>query len=256
MPEISAKARLPSANALMIGIPEISATLKMVPEVKLLSIKNNWPEVPSKESELSLSTLRLIGEFPELKKLNVNDDEPVFPNVPELNNKAPETPRPEPNLTLPETPRPPVTVSAPVVDDVEFVLLEMLSAPLIIIVELNTAVPLAVNPPVTPSPPDVIFTLEFNVETPPTLKVELNVTPPVTPRPPAAILTFDPKLAAPATATVELNVAAPVTPKPPDVIFTLEFKVDTPLTFRVEENVTEPVTPNPPDVMFTLELLV
>ena len=187
-----------SANALIIGIPEISATLKMVPEVKLLSIKNNCPDEPSNESELSLNTLRVIGEFPELKKLNVNEDEPVFPNVPELNNNAPETPNPEPILTLPETPKPPVTVNAPVVEDVELVLFETLRAPLIVTVELNTAAPLTVNPPVTPSPPAVIFTLEANVATPDTDNVDEAVN-------------------APTEVKEVWNVEAPVIPIPPEV---------------------------------------
>jgi len=42
---------------------------------------------------------------------------------------APETPNPDPILTFPETPTPPVTTTAPVVDDVEFVLLKKDIAP-------------------------------------------------------------------------------------------------------------------------------
>ena len=42
---------------------------------------------------------------------------------------APETPRPDPILTLPETPMPPVTIIAPVVEEVELVLLKNDIAP-------------------------------------------------------------------------------------------------------------------------------
>ena len=50
-----------------------------------------------------------------------NVDEPVFPNVPLVKLSAPDIPTPEPNLALPLTPIPPATVSAPVVEDVDWV---------------------------------------------------------------------------------------------------------------------------------------
>jgi hypothetical protein len=106
----------------MNGTPDTSLTLKIVPLVRLLSIENSCPEDPSKDKELSLKTFNDIGEFPELKKFNVNVEDPIFPNVPELNTKAPETPNPPPILVFPLTPSPPVTIKAPEVEDVELVL--------------------------------------------------------------------------------------------------------------------------------------
>ena len=64
----------------------------------------------------------MIGALAELRKLNVDVDAPMLPNVPEVKSKAPDTPNPPPILVLPDTPKPPNTVSAPDVDDVEFVL--------------------------------------------------------------------------------------------------------------------------------------
>ena len=49
-------------------------------------------------------------------------EDPIFPNVPELNRRAPDTPNPPPILVFPDTPKPPVIVKAPEVDEVEFVL--------------------------------------------------------------------------------------------------------------------------------------
>ena len=54
----------------------------------------------------------------------------------------------------------------PFVEEVEFVLFVALTIPLADNVEPSTAAPLTVNPPVTPNPPAVIFTLEANVATP------------------------------------------------------------------------------------------
>ena len=82
-------------------------------------------------------------------------------NVVEPNTAAPETPRPVPTLIFPLTPKPPTIVKAPVVDAVDCVA-EVNVSPLTLKEELNTAAPLTVNPPVTPNPPDVIFTLEPN----------------------------------------------------------------------------------------------
>jgi hypothetical protein len=65
--------------------------------------------------------LREIGELPELKKFNVNVDEPKLPNVPLTKFKEPDTPKPEPIRTLPLTPMPPATTRAPVVDEVDCV---------------------------------------------------------------------------------------------------------------------------------------
>ena len=99
------------------------------------------------------------------------------------------------------------------------------------------------NPPVTPKPPDVIFTLEPSCETPETVSVEFNI---------VAALTVNP----------------PVTPKPPPVIFTLEAKVATPVTPRVEDavrapkdvrevwKVEAPVIPIPPEVTKIAPLFV
>ena len=97
-----------------------------------------------------------------------------------------EMPKPEPIFTLPLTPKPPTIAIAPFVDEVEFVL------------ELNTVVPLTVNPPVTPSPPAVIFTLEARVATPVTDNVEEAVR-------------------APTEVNDVWNVDAPVIPMPPEV---------------------------------------
>ena len=102
----------------------------------------------------------------------------------EPNTAAPDTPSPVPIFTFPETPNPPTIVSAPLVEDVEFVADESESVP-ILTVEPNTAAPLTVNPPVTPKPPEVIFTLEARVATPATDNEELKEVAPVTPRPAA-----------------------------------------------------------------------
>ena len=50
-------------------------------------------------------------------------------------------------------------------------------------VEFSTVAALTVRPPVTPSPPAVIFTLEANVATPECNVVEPNTAAPETPRP-------------------------------------------------------------------------
>jgi hypothetical protein len=87
---------------------------------------------------------------------------PVIPTPPEVTSKAaeceatpenvevdpntaaPDTPKPVPAFIFPDTPKPPTRVTAPLLEEVEFVF------------ELNTAAPLTVNPPVTPRPPEVI----------------------------------------------------------------------------------------------------
>jgi hypothetical protein len=138
---------------------------------------------------------------------------PVTPIPPEVTNKAaecdatpaklevdpntaaPETPSPVPSLTSPDTPRPPAIIKAPEVEDVEFVIDVRLNAPMLT-VELNTAAPLTVSPPVTPKPPDVMFTLDDNVATPDTDSVELAVN-------------------APDDVNEVWKVEAPVTPIPP-----------------------------------------
>jgi hypothetical protein len=52
---------VPFALALIIGIPDISLTEKIVPEDKLLLIENNCPELPSNDNVLSASTDNVIG---------------------------------------------------------------------------------------------------------------------------------------------------------------------------------------------------
>ena len=47
----------------MIGKPDISLTANISPEDKLLSIENTEPCEPSQLSELSVSTVRVIGEL-------------------------------------------------------------------------------------------------------------------------------------------------------------------------------------------------
>ena len=57
----SAIAIVPSAFARIIGRPEISPTLKIQPDERLLFIPNSLPDVPSQRSELSERTVRVIG---------------------------------------------------------------------------------------------------------------------------------------------------------------------------------------------------
>jgi hypothetical protein len=118
-------------------------------------------------------------------------------NVVEPNTAAPETPRPVPTLRFPLTPNPPTIVKAPVVEEVDCVD-EINESALTLKEELNTAAPLTVNPPVTPSPPAVIFTLEANVATPDTDNVDEAVN-------------------APTEVKEVWNVEAPVIPIPPAV---------------------------------------
>ena len=84
-------------------------------------IASNCPELPSKDIELSLKTFNDIGELPELKKLNVNVEEPRLPKLPLTKFKDPDTPNPDPILTSPLTPRPPATTREPEVDEVDCV---------------------------------------------------------------------------------------------------------------------------------------
>ena len=57
----SAIAIVPSAFARIIGRPEISPTLKIQPDERLLFIPNSLPDVPSQRSELSERIVRVIG---------------------------------------------------------------------------------------------------------------------------------------------------------------------------------------------------
>ena len=57
----SAIAIVPSALARIIGRPDISPTLKIQPDERLLLIPNSFPDVPSQRSELSERTVRVIG---------------------------------------------------------------------------------------------------------------------------------------------------------------------------------------------------
>jgi hypothetical protein len=115
--------------------------------------------------------------------------------------------------------------------------------------ELNTVAPLTVNPPVTPKPPAVILTLEENVATPVTPRVE------------------DP-VSAPTDVREVWNVDAPVTPIPPFWTRVVEANVATPDTDNVELAVTAPtdvsdvwntdapVIPIPPEVTNKADELV
>ena len=51
------------ADAEMTGKPEISLTENISPDDKLLSIENSCPEDPSHDRELSVKTVRVIGEL-------------------------------------------------------------------------------------------------------------------------------------------------------------------------------------------------
>ena len=57
----SAIAIVPSAFARIIGRPDISPTLKIQPDERLLLIPNNFPELPSQSRELSERTVSVIG---------------------------------------------------------------------------------------------------------------------------------------------------------------------------------------------------
>ena len=148
------------------------------------------------------------------------------------------TPTLPPIFTDPPMPTPPATVNAPVVVDVEFVVLANANMPLgsidAKIVELlfwnsnkladcETA-PLITKPLADAEDKVIVVAPEIS-------RVDLNVAAPVTPKPPV-IFAAPPtpkaavKLAAPVTANVELNVAAPA-------------------TVRVEPKAAAPDTPNP-----------
>jgi hypothetical protein len=131
----------------------------------------------------------------------------------EPNTAAPLTPRPVPAFIFPETPSPPTRVTAPFVEDVEFVF------------ELNTLAPLTVNPPVTPKPPAVIFTLEARVATPVTDNVEEAVN-------------------APTEVSDVWNTDAPVIPIPPEVTSNEVLKDLTPAKV-CGDVVTSPISPTP-----------
>ena len=119
-------------------------------------------------------------------------------------------------------PTPPATTTAPVVVEVELVVL------------LNVVKPVTPKPPVTLTF-DAAFTAPVKVDTPATERVEprtaaaLTVNPPVTPSPPDAIFTLEANDATPVMPRVVLptngptdvsevwKVEAPVTPMPPEV---------------------------------------
>ena len=60
-PANSPIATVPSALALINGIPEISPTLKIHPVERLLFMPNNFPDVPSNCKPLSARTVSVIG---------------------------------------------------------------------------------------------------------------------------------------------------------------------------------------------------
>jgi hypothetical protein len=78
----SAIAIVPSAFARIIGRPDISPTLKIQPEERLLFMPNNFPDVPSNNSELSERTVRVIGAAVVLP-INAIDGlvAPVYPKA-------------------------------------------------------------------------------------------------------------------------------------------------------------------------------
>jgi hypothetical protein len=133
--------------------PPITTKAPFVDDVELVLEENvAIPVTPSVEEAVKAPT-----EVNEVW----NVEAPVIPIPPEVTNKAaeceatpenkevdpntaaPDTPKPAPAFIFPETPKPPTRVTAPLVEEVEFVF------------ELNTASPLTVNPPVTPRPPEV-----------------------------------------------------------------------------------------------------
>ena len=62
-PENSAIPTVPSASTRNDGIPEISLTENIVPDVTELLIENSWPEEPSNDIVLSSKTLRTTGSL-------------------------------------------------------------------------------------------------------------------------------------------------------------------------------------------------
>lgn len=99
------------AEALIIGNPDISLTEKISPVVRLLSIENNCPEVPSQDKELSVRTVKVIGEA-DVAPIN---DIVGFVVIPVNPNDA------VAKDNCPVTPKPPLTTNAPVVVLVEAV---------------------------------------------------------------------------------------------------------------------------------------
>jgi hypothetical protein len=139
-------------------------------------------------------------------------------------------------------PTPPLTITAPVVAEVELVASWNIDAPVIPIppevtnkaaeceatpakleVEPNTEAPLTVNPPVTPNPPAVMLTLDDKVATPETDNVELAVK-------------------APAEVSDVWNVEAPVIPIPPEVTNNEVLNDFTPANVCADV-VTNPISP-------------
>ena len=126
----------------MIGNPDISLTEKISPVVRLLSIENNCPEVPSQDKELSVRTVKVIGEA-DVAPIN---DIVGFVVIPVNPNDA------VANDNCPVTPNPPLTTNAPVVVLVEAVP-EVIANPetfkisvdglKVIVVSLETAEPAA-----------------------------------------------------------------------------------------------------------------
>ncbi len=125
---------------------------------------------------------------------------------------------PKPVQSLPLTPIPPVTTSAPVVEDVEFVLLLTVRTPRDSTVDLNIVAPVTPNPAATSNVEPIIVAPEI-FPVPNTTKVDLKVVAPVTPNP-AATSKVEPIIVAPEilpvpnTTNVDLSVVAPVTPNP------------------------------------------
>ena len=166
---------------------------------------------------------------------------------------------PVPILTLPETPKPPTIFKAPEVDEVEFVLERIETAPTkdevpwtdipepilatpdILKPVPPTMSPLTPNPPVIDNAPEVDeveFTLE-RIDTAPT-----RVDEPWTDMPEAAEITL-------ATLNPVPIFTLPETPSPPitcnapevdDVEFVFD-KIE-----RVDRKIATPVTPNPPTI--------
>ena len=66
LPENGARATVPSALTSMLGIPDMSFTLNMEPELKESVIDSNWPADPSKDKDpIVLSkTFKVIGSLP------------------------------------------------------------------------------------------------------------------------------------------------------------------------------------------------
>ena len=103
--------------------------------------------------------------------------DPVTP-IPLPNLAAPRISIPEPPSIFPLTPMPPTTCNAPVVEDVELVLLFIVTEPMACTVDLNVAAPVTPNPAATSKVEPIIVAPEI-LPVPMTVKVEAAVKAPL-----------------------------------------------------------------------------